>query len=522
MSAGSSETRRDVTSYREPVSPAREVPARVDLFDLIADPQQQVQALSRLEAFVGERSTAAALFDWFRLTGVPHYVASVDDLKQLVSRDIARIDEMLDAQTNAIVHAPRFQTLESSWRMLNFLVEQSSEAENVKIRVLNASWEDLSRDADRASEFDQSQLFRKIYTEEFDTPGGEPFGLLIGDYDVRHVPSAEHPVDDLSVLAAISRVAAAAFTPFVTAAHPALFGFDSFTQLESPINLERSFEQLEYLKWRKFREQEDSRFVGLALPRVLARLPYEDSTSRVDKFRFREDVAPPNRSRYLWGNAAYAFASVVVRAFSESGWLAEIRGVERGVEGGGLVTGLPVHSFSTDRRGVAVKSSTEVVITDQQENELGDLGFLPLCDCADTEYSAFYGCSSTQKPKRYDEQAATNNARISSMLQYMLCVSRFAHYVKVIVRDKIGTFAEASQCEDFLHRWLHRYVVADSEASPSIKAEYPLREAKVEVRERPGKPGTYQAVVHLRPHFQLEDLSTTFRLVTELSQTKPS
>lgn len=525
MSAGSSETRRDVTSYREPASPAHAAagvaaPPRVDLFDLIADPKEQVQVLGRLEDFVAERSTAAALADWFRLIGVPDHVTSVDQLKQLLSRDIARIDGMLNAQVNAILHAPRFQTLESSWRMLHYLVEQSSDADNVKIKLLNASWEDLARDAERAVDFDQSQIFRKVYSEEFDSPGGEPYGLLIGDYDIRHSPSADHPVDDLNVLTALSGVAAASFAPFITAAEPALFGLDSFTQLEWPINLPRTFEQLEYIKWRKFRDQEDSRFVGLALPRVLARLPYEDTTSRVDKFTFREDTARPDRSQYLWGNAAYAFAAVVVRAFSESGWLAEIRGVERGVEGGGLVTGLPVHSFNTDKRGIAIKSSTEVVVTDQQENELGDLGFLPLCDCADTEFAAFYACPSTQKPKKYDEQAATNNARISSMLQYMLCVSRFAHYVKVIVRDKIGTLAEAADVQDFVHNWLHRYVTPDAEATPEVKAQYPLREAKVEVRERPGKPGAYQSIIHLRPHFQLEDLTSSVRLVTDLSQPK--
>lgn len=469
----------------------------------------------KLGRFLRESSAPRALALWLEFAGVAP--TTKDQVLLHLSREIARLDGILTRQVNAILHHPQFQKLEASWRGLKYLVEQSVDADNIKIRVLNISWKEIARDAERAIEFDQSQLFKKIYGEEFDTPGGEPYGLLIGDYEIRHRPGPDHPTDDLSVLTSVSHVAAAAFAPFVASADPALLGLDDFVQLERPLNLSRTFEQMEYLKWRAFRDSEDSRFVGLALPRVLTRLPYEDDGSRVDGFRFKEDVEGPDRDKYLWGNAAYAFASVVVRAFAQTGWLAEIRGVQRGVEGGGLVTGLPTPSFKTDRRGVAPRFGTEVAVTDEQEKELGELGFIPLCHCHDTEYAAFYGNQSVQKAKKFDVAAATINAKLSAMLQYMLCVSRFAHYVKVIGRDKVGSFAEADECENFLHRWLQRYVTGDSDASTEVKARYPLREASVEVRERPDKPGVYGTVMRLRPHYQLDEVVAAVRLVTELA-----
>lgn len=282
--------------------------------------------------------------------------------------------------------------------------------ENLKVRLLNLAWKELARDVQRTTEFDQSQLFRKIYSEEFDTPGGEPFGVLIGDYEIHPRASAAHPIDDVSVLATVSQVAAAAFAPFIAAAHPSMLELESFQGLERSLDLPRTFEQLDYLKWRAFRETEDARFVGLTLPRVLIRTPYEDDGSRVDGFVFREQTGSPDGSGYLWGNAAYALAAVLCRSFDESRWLAGIRGVRRSVDGGGIVPGLPVHCFGTDRVGVVPKSSTEVLITDPLEQELSELGFIPLCHCPDTELSVFYSNSSVQKPKRYDEMAATINA----------------------------------------------------------------------------------------------------------------
>ena len=435
----------------------------------------------------------------------------------MLNRHVAELDAMLDRQVNAIIHHPVFQKLEASWRGLAYLIEQGDEDDHIKVRILNVSWKELAKDAERAIEFDQSQLFRKVYGEEFGTAGGEPFGVLLGDYEIHPWPSAEHAVDDLETLSAVSHVAAAAFAPFVAAIHPSLLGLNRFAGLEQPANLSRTIGQKEFLKWRAFRDTEDSRFVGLTLPRVLMRVPYGDDGSRMDGFRFEEDVAGPDLDNYLWGNAAYAFGTVLIRAFAASGWLANIRGVEEGKDSGGLVKGMAVHNFSTDKQGVAPKCSTDVIVTDQQESELSELGFIPLCHCKDTEYSAFYATHSAQKPKEYDDTIASTNARISSMLQYTLCVSRFAHYLKVAARDKIGAFTEAEEVEDFLYRWLQKYVTSDSQADADVKARFPLREASVRVREHPDKPGGYVCVAHLWPHLELDDLAAALKVRTELT-----
>jgi type VI secretion system ImpC/EvpB family protein len=297
-----------------------------------------------------------------------------------------------------------------------------------------------------------------------------------------------------------------------------MFAVDDFSDLEHTLDHARNFQHVDYVKWNALRKSEDSRFLGLTLPRVLMRLPYEDDGTRTDAFCFREDVSGPDRSKYLWGNAAYAFASVLIRSYADSGWLADIRGVQRNVESGGLVTGLPVHHFGTDKSRVAVKSSTDIVITDSLERQLSELGFISLCDCQDTEYSAFYSNQSIQEPKHYDRPAASANARLSTMLQYMLCVSRFAHYIKVLGRDKVGTFGEAQELEQFLQSWIVRYVTSDAEASPQVKARFPLREASVNIREQPGKPGTYQCIMHLAPHYELDELRASVRVSTELAQ----
>jgi type VI secretion system ImpC/EvpB family protein len=422
---------------------------------------------------------------------------------------------LLSNQVNAILHHPRFQRLEASWRGLQFLVERLPEGENIKVRILDVSWRELARDQERALEFDQSQLFRKVYEEEFGHPGGEPFTVLLGDYEVRNRPDAEQPHDDIGALTKVAAVAAAAFAPFVAGIHPSFLELERFADLERPLDLSKTFEQPDYLKWRAFRQSEDARFVGLTAPRVLMRLPYADDGRRDDGFRFSEEVDDADCGGYLWGTAVYAFGSVLIRAFAESRWFAAIRGVRRGEEGDGLVTGLPVTSFVTDRAGVAPRPPTDATITDAQEKELGELGFLPLCYCQDTELAAFYGTPSTQKPQAYDRPVATANARLSSMLQYILCTSRFAHYLKVMSRDKLGTFSDPASCEDYLQRWLSRYTMGNDSGGPEVKARYPLREARVQVREQPDKPGTFVCVAHLQPHFQLDQLTAALRLRTE-------
>ncbi|MBV9125073.1 MAG: type VI secretion system contractile sheath large subunit, partial [Planctomycetes bacterium] len=394
-----------------------------------------------LEQFLKEPSPWEALGSWLQQSnyrGRPEK----DQVARWLNHDIARLDAVLSRQVNAILHHPQFQKLEASWRGLRFLVDQVPEGENIKIRVLNVTWKELTRDLERAIEFDQSQMFHKVYSDEFGMPGGEPFSVLLGDYEIYPRPGPDHPTDDLSTLGKIAGVAAASFAPFLAGIHPSFLDLESFAELERPLDLSRTLEQVQYVKWKALRGTDDARFVGLVMPRVLMRLPYEDSASRVDRFRFREEVAGPDRKGYLWGNAVYSFGSILVHSFSECSWLADIRGVPQDERSGGLVSGLPVQSFRTDSLGVAVKSSTDARITDRQEKELADLGLIPLSYCPDTEISAFFSNQSIQQARKYDDPVATANARLSVMLQYMLCVARFTHYLKVMARDKVGSFTD--------------------------------------------------------------------------------
>lgn len=494
-----------------------EQPGPAGLLDSVLAATPSESAAGKVDAFLDEPSLEKSLLIYIDQFGPARRPRDKAALARLLNRDVARIDAVLNRQVNCIIHHPRFQKLEASWCGLRYLVNQVDEESNAKVRVLNVGWQALARDFDKAIEFDQSQLFRKIYNEEFGISGGEPVSVLLGDYEVRPRPEADHPIDDIATLQSLSQVAAAAFCPFITSAHPAMFGLNQFGELQRPMNLERIFQQPEYLKWRRLRESDDSRFLGLAMPRVLMRVPYENSTPRADGFSFREDVAAPDASRYLWGNAVYAYGAVLLRAFAQSHWLADVRGVRRDLEEGGLVTGLPVHSFSTERKGITPKYSTDVSISDAQEHELSDLGFLPLCPCKDSEFSAFYSSSSIQRPQTYDRRDATANAKVSAMLQYMLCASRVAHYLKVIGREKVGSFYEAEQCQDFINSWLQQYVTQDDDAEADVKAMFPLREAQVQVREQPGKPGCYFCVIQLQPHYQLDEMATSIQLTTELA-----
>jgi type VI secretion system protein ImpC len=430
------------------------------------------------------------------------------DLEKTITARIADIDQLLTRQLNEIMHQQDFQKLEASWRGLHYVVQQSETSTMLKIRVLNASKDDLRRDLERAVEFDQSALFKKIYEEEYGTFGGAPYAAMIGDYEF----SRTSP--DISLLEKISNVAAAAHAPFMAAAGPDLLNLESFTDLATPRDLSKIFESVDYAKWRSFRESEDSRYVGLCLPHILMRLPYGPDTNPVEAFRFKEDVDGRDHGKYLWSNAAYAMATRLTSAFARHGWCAAIRGVE----GGGLVESLPTHTFKTDEGELALKCPTEIAITDRREKELSDLGFIPLVHCKGTDYAAFFGAQSAQKAKKYDTDAANANARLSTQLPYILAMSRFAHYLKSMMRDKIGSFMSRSDCEYFLNRWITNYVTPDDNASPYYKAEKPLREARIEVSEVAGKPGVYKAVAFLRPHFQLDELSVSLRLVAELPQ----
>jgi type VI secretion system protein ImpC len=447
---------------------------------------------------------------------VKEFVAQVLEGEMKLSRDadatinsrVAQIDHLISLQLNEILHHPAFQKLEASWRGIKYMMDQSETSSMLKIRVLNVSKKELLRDLQRAPEFDQSVMFKKVYEDEFGIFGGEPFGALVGDYEF-----SKHP-EDIELLEKVSQVAAGAHAPFLTAASPELLNLDSFSQLGEPRDIGKIFDSTEFAKWKSFRASEDSRYVGLTMPRVLMRLPYGKDTKPVDDFNYEEGVDGTDHSKYLWGNAAYALGARLTQAFAQYGWCASIRGVE----GGGLVEGLPTHTFRTDEGDVALKCPTEVAITDRREKELADQGLIPLVHCKGTDYAAFFSVQSANKPKKFDKAAANANARLSAQLPYILAVSRFAHYMKSIMRDKIGGFMSRGQCQTFLTQWIMQYVTDDDQASAATKAKFPLREAKIEVSEIPGKPGAYRAIAFLRPHFQLDELTVSLRLVAELPQ----
>ena len=428
------------------------------------------------------------------------------DTELMINARIAQIDRLISQQLNEIMHHPDFQKLEASWRGLNYLVQQSETGEMMKIRVMNVSKKDLLKDMEKASEFDQSTLFKKIYEEEFGMFGGSAYGALIGDYEF-----GSHP-QDLALLEKVSEVAAAAHAPFVAAASPAMFNWDSFTELGGPRDLAKIFSGADYAKWKSFRDSEDSRYVSLALPHILMRLPYGQANVPVESFSFEEDVDGTDHGKYLWGNAAYALGTRLTDAFAKYHWCAAIRGVE----GGGLVQGLPVHTFKTDEGDVALKCPTEIAITDRREKEFADLGFIPLVHCKNTDYAAFFSTQTANKPKVYDSDAANANAKLSSQLQYIMAVSRFAHYLKSMMRDKIGSFMTRKDAESFLNRWISNFVLLDQNAGQEDKARFPLSEARVDVTEVPGKPGVYRAVAFLKPHYQLDELTVSLRLVANL------
>nr|WP_300308084.1 type VI secretion system contractile sheath large subunit [Halomonas sp.] len=463
---------------------------------------------SRVARSETERNRARDLIEELVAQVLEGEVLPSKDLIAVLDARIAEIDAMLSEQMNEIMHANEFQQLESSWRGLKYLVDQSETGTNMKIQVLNATKKDLVRDMKSAPEFDQSALFKKVYEEEYGTFGGAPFGMLIGDYEFSRSP------EDIYLLEQISHVAAAAHAPFISASSPELFGWDSFTEMSGPRDLSKIFDTVEYAKWKSFRNSEDARYVGLTLPHVLGRLPYGPDTDPVEEFNFVENVDGREHNKYLWMNAAYALGARVTDAFSNYGWCVAIRGVE----GGGLVEDLPTHTFQTDDGEVALKCPTEIAITDRREKELADLGFIPLVHCKGTDYAAFFGVQSAQKQKQYNTDVANANARLSAQLQYIFATSRIAHYMKAIMRDKVGSFASRTSVERYLNDWLSQYVLLDDNASQEAKAQFPLREARVEVAEVPGKPGVYKAVTFLRPHYQLDELTASLRLVAELPQ----
>ena len=444
---------------------------------------------------------------------IDEFVSQVLDQKMKVDKDavaaiearIAEIDARISAQLDAILHDDKFQKVEARWRGLHYLVTNTETSTRLKLRVLNVKKDELRKEFEGAADFDRSAIFKKVYEEEYGTFGGAPYGLLVGDYEF----DGTNP--DVYLLTEMSKVAAAAHSPFISAASPDLFDMPSFTQIGVPGDLAKVFESTTLIKWREFRETEDSRYVGLTLPHVLMRLPYGPKGIPVEGFQYEEQVGEGD-SNFLWGNAAYALAQRITNAFALYGWCAAIRGVE----GGGLVENLPVHTFKTSEGDVIVKCPTEVAITDRRENELSELGFITLCYKKNSAQAAFFGGSTTNKPKTYNLPEANANARLSSQLPYILAASRFAHYIKVIMRDKIGSFSSRDGIANYLNNWIADYVLLNDSAGQETKARLPLREARVDVAEIAGKPGAYRAVVFLKPHFQLNELTVSMRLVAEL------
>ena len=480
-----------------------------------AQAQETVQETSFLDQIVeeGRVGTDSAAKERGK-SQIKEFVSQILQGHMTVSRDaeatinarIAQIDHLISIQLNEILHNESFQKLEGSWRGLKYMMDQSETSDMLKIKVLNCSKKELLRDLQRAPEFDQSAMFKKVYEEEFGVFGGAPFASIIADYSF-----GKHP-EDIELLERVSNVAAAAHAPFICGADPTMMNLDSFGALDQPRDLAKIFDTTEFAKWKGFRATEDSRYVGLVLPRVLGRLPYGKDTKPVEAFNYEENVDGTDHSKYLWMNASWAMGAKLTQSFAKHKWCAAIRGVE----GGGMVDGLPVHNFRTDDGDIVMKCPTEVPITDRREKELADLGFIPLVHCKNTDYAAFFSVQSSQKPKLYDKDAANANARLSAQLPYIFAVSRFAHYLKAMMRDKIGSFMSRTQCETYLNTWIAQYIILDDDASADAKASHPLREARIDVVDVPGKPGAYRAVAFLKPHFQLDELSVSLRLVADL------
>ena len=438
--------------------------------------------------------------------GLGHVLGSIEGM-------IAEIDKKLSEQVNAILHHNDFQKLESAWRGLHYLVNNTETDEQLKIKVMNISKADLGRTLKRykGTAWDQSPIFKKIYEEEFGTFGGNPFGCLVGDYYFDQSPP------DVELLGEMSKVSAASLCPFLAAASPTVMQMSSWQELANPRDLTKIFGTPEYAGWRSLRESEDARYLGLCMPRFLSRLPYGAKTSPVDEFNFEEETAGGDHSKYTWTNAAYAMAVNINRSFKMYGWCSRIRGIESG----GAVEGLPTHTFPTDDGGVDMKCPTEIAISDRREAELAKNGFMPLVHKKNSDFAAFIGAQSLQKPFEYDDPDATANANLSARMQYMFAVCRFGQYLKCIGRDKVGSFKERTDMEKWLNNWIMNYVDGDpANSSETVKAQKPLAAAEVVVEEVPGNPGYYNSKFFLRPHYQLEGLTVSLRLVSKLPSQK--
>lgn len=436
-----------------------------------------------------------------------------DDAIKSIQAIIAGLDQKITEQLNLVLHNPDFQKLEGAWRGLHYLINNTETDEMLKIRVLNISKNELGKTLKKfkGTAWDQSPLFKKLYEEEFGTFGGEPYGCLVGDYHFDHSPP------DVELLAEMAKVSAASHCPFISGVAPSVLQMESWSELANPRDLTKIFQTPEYAAWKSLRESEDSRYIGLAMPRFLSRLPYGAKTDPVDEFDFEEDTSGADSNKYTWSNAAYAMAVNINRSFKLYGWCSRIRGIESG----GAVEGLPVHAFPTDDGGVDMKCPTEIAITDRREAELAKSGFMPLIHKKNTDFAAFIGAQSLQKPAEYQDPDATANANLAARLPYLFATCRFAHYLKCIVRDKVGSFKEKDDMQRWLNSWIMQYVDGNPATSSEVtKAMKPLAAAEVKVEEVEGNPGYYRSQFFLRPHYQLEGLTVSLRLVSKLPSAK--
>ena len=459
---------------------------------LVRDEHQVDGARSMLHGFIEEATKAGVQVD--------------GTAKRAIAARIVALDRLISQQVNQVLHNEKFQRLEASWRNLNKMVSENELSSSMKVRVFNCHRRELERDFSRAPGFDQSLFFKNVYESEYGTLGGSPFTFLLGDMEFGRTPQ------DIQFLREVAAVASMAHAPFLAGAAPGMFDLDSFTELERPIDIAKIFETSEMASWNSLRDSPDSRYLALTAPRVLVRMPWGPDAAPVETIDFVEDVDGDDNGKYLWGPSSWMLAGQIMKSFTQHGWPSAIRGTETG----GKVANLPLHSFPSLSGTRITKCPTETTITDRREKELSDQGIIGLCHARNTDYAVIFSGSSVNRPQRYVEEDANANARLSASLPYILACARFAHYLKAIMRDKIGGFTSRDEIERYLSTWIGQYVTSDDSASHATKARYPLREAKVQVRDIPGKPGAYTAVAHLRPHFQLEELTASLRLVAEL------
>ena len=432
-----------------------------------------------------------------------------DGALNTINAMIAAIDAKLTEQINLIIHDESFQQLESAWRGLHYLVNNTETDEQLKIKVFNVSKKEVGKSLKkfRGTAWDQSPIFKRIYEEEYGSFGGEPFGLLVGDFYFDHSPM------DTQLLGDLAAVASAAHAPFIAAAAPSVLQMDSWNELANPRDLTKIFQTPEYAAWRSLRESDDARYIGLAMPRFLARLPYGAKTEPVEEFAFEEDTEGADSSKYTWANSAYAMATNITRAFKMYGWTTRIRGIESG----GAVEGLPAHTFPSEDGGVAMKCPCEIAISDRREAELAANGFMPLIYKKNSDFAAFIGAQSLQKPQEYQDAAATANANLAARLPYLFATCRFAHYLKCMVRDKVGSTKTQAQLQDWLQTWLNSYIDGSPDTSTEEwKATHPLAEGKVVIEANEENPGYYSSKFYLKPHYQLEGLTVSLRLVSRM------